>query len=150
MQTLWYKNVSRTIYRTLLLTEKICVTIRDFIIVLSCGYYGIHELHCGINAYKKKLFWLRKNESFKGQFLYESFSSWPTLSCTITKKPKSFLQHKSNSGCWNSWESWVTVFSLSFSVNGSLLDFWVIESSLSPQWQAFQKVPQWQIPLLGY
>ena len=56
---------------------------------------GIHELHCDINAYEKNYFpsifkWLcHENEAFQGQSSYiKNFSPSPTLSYTITKKPK--------------------------------------------------------------
>ena len=80
------------------LQKKICVTTWDFkndLVVVVWLLHGIHELHCGINVYKKNsvvsifkwvLAW--KRGLLKPKFSYKNLSSSTNILYTITKMPK--------------------------------------------------------------
>ena len=59
--------------------------------------YGIHELHCDKNTLFSIFKWLVpwKQDLPGPKFSFENLSPSPTLSCTITKKPKNFVVQKS-------------------------------------------------------
>ena len=115
------KNVPCTRCEALLLTKKMCLTIRHFSKALWL-LYGVHELHCGISVNEKntlasilKRLVTWKRDLPRPKFFIGNFIPSPILSYTITKKQKrGFLRHRSRWGSWSAWESLLIAFIFRF------------------------------------